>query len=159
MNKGLRSLETGRTSEAKYEERLIPQRLTTPNPERLGYVRYAFERGWSVEDIYERTRIDPWFLRQVRDGVAFEQELAGQALESITAEQMRRAKREGLSDTTLARLWQSQPLEVRARRKELGVRAVDVYKRQGVQTASGDFGETLDTGLRPEWPGAARRLG
>jgi carbamoyl-phosphate synthase large subunit len=135
LNKGLRSLETGRTSEAKYEERLIPQRLTTPNPERLGYVRYAFERGWSVEDIYERTRIDPWFLRQVRDGVAFEQELAGQALESITAEQMRRAKREGLSDTTLARLWQSQPLEVRARRKELGVRAV--FNR--VDTCAAEF--------------------
>src|ERR1019366_9379079 len=95
LNKGLRSLETGRTSEAKYEERLIPQRLTTPNPERLGYVRYAFERGWSVEDIYERTRIDPWFLRQVRDGVAFEQELAGQALESITTGEMRRGQHAG----------------------------------------------------------------
>ena len=135
LNKGLRSLETGRSTEAKYEERLIPQRLTTPNPERLGYIRFAFERGWSVEDIYERTQIDPWFLRQVRDGVAFEQELAGRALESVTAGEMRLAKRDGLSDTMLARLWKSQPLEVRARRKELGVRAV--FNR--VDTCAAEF--------------------
>ena len=136
LNKGLRSLETGQTSEAKYEERLIPQRLTTPNPERLGYIRYAFERGWSVEDIYERTRIDPWFLRQVRDGVAFEQELAGQR----AGERHARSRCGGPSAKGCrTRRWRgcgrASRWTVRARRKELGVRAV--FNR--VDTCAAEF--------------------
>ena len=135
LNKGIRGLETGKSSDVKYEERLLPQRLTTPNPERLGYVHFAFEKGWTIEDVFERTQIDPWFLRQIRDGVEYEKTLAGKSLEKVTVEEMRRAKREGLSDTALSRLWKTDPLAVRARRKALGVRAV--FNR--VDTCAAEF--------------------
>jgi carbamoyl-phosphate synthase large subunit len=135
LNKGIRGLETGKSSDVKYEERLLPQRLTTPNPERLGYVRFAFEKGWTIEEVFERTKIDPWFLRQIREGVEFEKTLAGKSLERVTVEEMRRAKRDGLSDTSLGRLWKSDPLAVRARRKALGVCAV--FNR--VDTCAAEF--------------------
>ncbi|MBI5281901.1 MAG: carbamoyl-phosphate synthase large subunit [Candidatus Solibacter usitatus] len=136
LNKGMRSLETGKaTSATTYDERLIPQRLITPNPDRLGYIRFAFEQGYSVEDIFDMTKIDPWFLKQVRDGVLYEQELDGKSLESLTAVEMRRAKREGLSDNRLGRLLNANPLAVRDRRKQLGVTAV--FNR--VDTCAAEF--------------------
>ena len=135
LQKGIRGLETGKSSEPKYEERLLPQRLTTPNPERLGYVFFAFEKGWTIEEVFERTQIDPWFLRQIRDGVEFEKTLAGKSLEKVTVDEMRRAKREGLSDVQLGRLWKTDQLSVRARRKALGVRAV--FNR--VDTCAAEF--------------------
>ena len=57
--------------------RLIPKRLITPNPDRLGYIRFAFERGYTVEQIHEMTAIDPWFLQQVCEVVELEQRLEG----------------------------------------------------------------------------------
>src|SRR3954449_4093915 len=62
LGKGIRSLETGKSSATEvYDERLLPQRLITPNPDRLNYIRFAFEKGMSVEDIHEMTKIDRWF--------------------------------------------------------------------------------------------------
>ena len=136
LNKGIRGLETGKSAAAtNYEDRLIDKSLITPNPERLGYVRYAFERGYSVEDVFELTQIDPWFLRQVRDGVLFEQALEKKTLATVSETEMRRAKREGLSDARLARLWSTDPLAVRSKRKEMGVRAV--FNR--VDTCAAEF--------------------
>src|SRR5580700_10641949 len=68
LSKGLRSLETGKavTSET-FDAELIRQRLITPNPDRLGYIRFALEQGWTVEQIHEITAIDSWFLKQLRD--------------------------------------------------------------------------------------------
>ena len=64
LGKGIRSLETGKAEGAtKFEESLITPRLTTPNPDRLGYIRFAFERGWTIEQVRELTMMDPWFLR------------------------------------------------------------------------------------------------
>src|SRR5881227_3664029 len=61
LGKGIRSLETGKSDGAtKFDESLITQRLTTPNPDRLGYVRFAFERGWTIEEVRELTSMDPW---------------------------------------------------------------------------------------------------
>src|SRR5215212_4945598 len=64
--KGIRSLETGKAfGSESFDAQLIPQKLITPNPERLGYIRFAFESGYSVEDVREMTAIDRWFLEQV----------------------------------------------------------------------------------------------
>ena len=136
LNKAMRGLETGKAgSPAVLREELITQKLITPNPERLGYIRFAFERGYTVEDVYEMTKIDPWFLRQIRDGVAYEKELEGKALDALPREEMKRAKRDGLSDTRLARLLNTEAAAVRARRKELGVTAV--FNR--VDTCAAEF--------------------
>ena len=93
------------------------------------------ERGYSNEEIHDITKIDPWFLRQLREMIDFETELAKESLATITPETMRKAKRDGLSDPQLARLWNTTPLEVRARRKEMEVTAV--FNR--VDTCAAEF--------------------
>ncbi|MGC8758649.1 MAG: carbamoyl-phosphate synthase large subunit [Bryobacteraceae bacterium] len=136
LNKGLRALETGKASSpAALREDLIAQKLITPNPERLSYIRFAFERGYTVEDVYDMTKIDRWFLRQIEEGVRFEQQLEGSSLASVTAAEMKQAKRDGLSDARLARLWNTTADAVRARRRELGVTAV--FNR--VDTCAAEF--------------------
>jgi carbamoyl-phosphate synthase large subunit len=126
LAKGMRSLETGRSSGSAvvYHDDLIEPRLITPNPDRLGYIRYAFERGYTEEQVHALTSVDPWFLRQVREAVDLETEASQVTLETATKENLYRYKRDGISDTRLARSWNVTPAEVRARRKELGVTAV-----------------------------------
>jgi len=136
LNKAMRGLETGKASSpAVLREELITQKLITPNPDRLSYIRFAFERGYTVEDVFEMTKIDPWFLRQIREGIEYEKELEGRVLETLPREELRRAKRDGLSDARLGRLLNADPLAVRARRKELGVAAV--FNR--VDTCAAEF--------------------
>jgi len=136
LSKGLRSLETGKavTSET-FDPALIRQRLITPNPERLGYIRFALEQGWTVEQIHEITSIDPWFLKQLREMADQERDLSGQSLTALSRDQILHAKREGLSDPRLGRLLGSDANTVRARRKELGVTAV--FNR--VDTCAAEF--------------------
>src|SRR5271155_4326136 len=125
LAKGIRSLEIGKAATAeKFEAHLIPQRLITPNPERLGYIRFAMEQGWTPEQVHEITSIDPWFLKQLREMADLERELSGQKLAALSRDQVFQAKREGLSDTRLGRLLGCDAGSVRARRKELGVTAV-----------------------------------
>src|SRR3979490_2066332 len=62
LGKGMRSLETGKADGATiFLEPLIEARLITPNPDRLGYIRFAFERGYTEEQVHELTSVDPWF--------------------------------------------------------------------------------------------------
>src|SRR5580700_9282072 len=106
LGKGMRSLETGKADGAtKFVEELIEPRLITPNPDRLGYIRYAFEKGYTEEQVHAFTAIDPWFLRHVREQVDLEKHMATLSLETVTRDQMLAAKRDGLSDSTLARGW------------------------------------------------------
>jgi carbamoyl-phosphate synthase large subunit len=136
LAKGMRSLETGKAASAEvFDEALIPQKLITATPERLGYVLFALRRGYSVEQIQEMTAIDPWFLQQIKETIGMEGELAGQSLDSVSLELFRGAKRDGFSDAYLARTWQTDALAVRRRRKELGIRAV--FNR--VDTCAAEF--------------------
>src|SRR5690349_16442944 len=75
LAKGIRSLETGKSATAipVYDEQAIAFHLTTPNPDRLPYVRFAMQRGYSNEEIHEITKIDPWFLRQIRETIDSEE--------------------------------------------------------------------------------------
>src|SRR6202050_706019 len=115
LGKGMRSLETGKADGAAlFLEHLIEARLITPNPDRLGYIRFAFEKGYTEGQVHELTSIDPWFLRQVREMVDLEEELAKGSLVAATREQLLMAKREGISDSFLARAWGVPQLEVRA---------------------------------------------
>ena len=134
--KAIRSLETGKKSGAEvYDPALIPKRLITPNPDRLNYLRYAFSTGLSVEDAWEMTRIDRWFLEQVKTVVDTQAELAGSSLETADEAALRQAKRYGLSDNRLARLWGVTETAVRKRRKELGI--LPAFKR--VDTCAAEF--------------------
>ncbi|MEP7355292.1 MAG: carbamoyl-phosphate synthase large subunit, partial [Acidobacteriota bacterium] len=137
LGKAMRSLETGRSSGAAvvYSDDLIKPRLITPNPDRLGYIRHAFERGYTEEQVHQLTNIDPWFVRQVHEMVELEQKMSGLSLGKATKQQFLEAKRDGISDTRLARGWKVDQLDVRARRKELGVAAV--FNR--VDTCAAEF--------------------
>ncbi len=136
LAKGIRSLETGKPAAAeKFDPDLIPKRLITPNPERLGYVRFAFEQGWTLEQIHEITAIDPWFLRQIREMVDLELELGKVSLDTVSREQLLTAKRDGISDTRLGLLWKTGSRAVRKKRCELGITAV--FNR--VDTCAAEF--------------------
>jgi carbamoyl-phosphate synthase large subunit len=136
LAKGLRSLETGKAASAEvYDRDLIPGKLITPNPDRLSYLRFAFECGYSLEEVHEWTAIDPWFLEQVRQAAQFERELQGETFETVSREKLRQAKRYGVADRRLAALWKTDPIAVRNRRKELGLRAV--FNR--VDTCAAEF--------------------
>src|SRR3989454_7739718 len=134
--KGIRSLETGKAfgSEA-FDRELIPQKLITPTPDRLGYIRFAFQSGYTVEQIHDRTAIDPWFLEQIREVVEFEIGLKRVTPATVSREQLETAKRYGISDAQIARTWKVSELSVRARRKELGISAV--FNR--VDTCAAEF--------------------
>jgi len=136
LSKGLRSLETGRAfGSEKLEKSLIDQKLITPTPDRLNYIRFAMANGYSVEQIHELTSIDPWFLEQVKEVVDFEASLAPGDWSAVPAETFRRAKRYGISDVQLAKTWGADEIAVRNRRKALGVRAV--FSR--VDTCAAEF--------------------
>ena len=136
LGKGIRSLETGRKfGTESFDPELIPQKLITPTPDRLSYLRFAFAQGYTVEQIHEMTAIDPWFLEQLRQIVAFEQSLNGGSLDAADRQLLLEAKRLGVSDVQLASSWKSTEISVRNRRKELGVRAI--FNR--VDTCSAEF--------------------
>ena len=134
--KGMRSMETGKAfGSEQMDSQLIPKKLITPTPDRLNYVRFALESGYSVERIHEMTSIDPWFLTQMREVIEFDAGLKQQTLESASPETLRRAKRYGIADIQLARHWGATELAVRERRKALGVQAV--FNR--VDTCAAEF--------------------
>jgi carbamoyl-phosphate synthase large subunit len=136
MMKAVRSLETGKKATADdIEPRRLTQRLVTPHPERLSYVRYAFERNMTVREVSRLTGMDPWFLSQMKQITDEIKSVAGLKMDEISAEDLRRAKRMGISDERLAFGWGVTPAEVRALRKQLNV--MPVYKM--VDTCAGEF--------------------
>ncbi len=134
--KAIRSLETGKKAGSDvYDPDLITKRLLTASPERLSYVRYAMAQGWSVRDIHELTNIDPWFLEQLKTVVDFQRKIEGETIETVSSETLLEAKRMGLSDNRLARLWNTDEDTVRIKRKQAGIQAI--FKR--VDTCAAEF--------------------
>src|SRR3954470_8349276 len=136
--KGVRSLETGRRLDTEHiEPKIVTKRLVTPHPERLQYLRYALQHGWSVQHIAKVTGIDPWFLYQLKD-IAEEQERLAERGEDLSAEEFRDAKRMGFSDARLGEVWRiptGGAEHVRQLRKKIGLGPV--YKR--VDTCAAEF--------------------
>jgi carbamoyl-phosphate synthase large subunit len=140
MMKAVRSLETGKKATADdIEPRRLTQRLVTPHPERLSYIRYAFERGMTVREVARMTSMDPWFLYQIKQITDEIKAVGSMPMAEVTAEQLRTAKRMGISDERLAAVWGFKGAEgaaaVRALRKKLNV--MPVYKM--VDTCAGEF--------------------
>ncbi len=136
LGKGMRSLETGKASGTQVlNPDLIAKRLITPNPERLDYIRFAFAEGYTVEQVFEMTSIDRWFLQQVAEVVTAEKALKGRQLGSFTTKEFRKLKRDGLGDRQIADAIGAEPLEVREARKRAGVQAV--FNR--VDTCAAEF--------------------
>ncbi len=92
--KGVRALDTGkRIGSEKIEPKILTQRLVTPHPERLSYIRYALRQGHTVKNLAKMTSIDPWFLYQLKEINDMQLELEKHPMESIPAEVLRDAKR------------------------------------------------------------------
>ena len=142
FQKALRGLETGYkgmdprvplTHEDPKE--ILRKSLQVPTPERVLYVADAFRHGWSLQQIFDHSAIDPWFLAQIEDLVRSEQALAGKALKDLDAAWLRRLKRKGFSDGRLAQLFGETESAVRAARHAFAIRPV--YKR--VDTCAAEF--------------------
>jgi carbamoyl-phosphate synthase large subunit len=114
----------------------VTKKLATPNAERLWYLRYALKAGMSVEEVAARSKVDPWFLRAVRELVDLEDELrALGSVDKATPETMLAAKQAGFLDRQLANLWDCPEAEVRRVRTGFGIRAV--FK--SVDTCAAEF--------------------
>ena len=113
----------------------IAEKLRFPNWERLWYLAEAFRRGMSFSRIKDLTFFDPWFLEQISRLISAEKWMEGRPLETLCAEDLRTAKREGFSDGRIAALTGGEPGEVREKRIRDGVRAV--FKK--VDTCGAEF--------------------
>src|SRR3978361_2265277 len=112
--KGIRSLETGKKFGSEtFDVNLIPQKLITPTPDRLSYLRFALRSGYTTAQIHEMTAIDPWFLEPLRQMVEFEQSMEGGSLAGADYAGLMRAKRLGISDVQIADAWKSSEIAVR----------------------------------------------
>ncbi len=106
LMKGVRSLDTGKRASAEdIEPRRLMQRLVTPHPERLMYLRYALREGHTVKELTRVTAIDPWFLQQMKDISDMQKEIEKHPIDSVPPQLIREAKRMGISDARLADLW------------------------------------------------------
>ncbi len=139
LQKALRGLETGHTGlDSKEEHRAysdeeLEHHIASPNASRIFSVKSAIQRGWSLEKIYQRSGIDPWFLAQMAEIVKFEQELS--ASPNPDLQTLRRAKELGFSDAQLAALLGRSEDEIRAWRKSEGI--VATFKQ--VDTCAAEF--------------------
>src|SRR5271154_5855727 len=140
LQKGIRALDTGkRVGSEKIEPKILTQRLVTPHPERLSYIRYALRQGHTVKQLAKMTSIDPWFLYQLKEINDMQLELEKHPMESIPTSVLRDAKRMGFSDGRLAGTWRLSGKggqdKVRHQRRKHGLKPV--YKR--VDTCAAEF--------------------
>jgi carbamoyl-phosphate synthase large subunit len=135
LQKAVRSLEadTYGLEEVQADAKELRAKLKVPVPERLWSVAQALREGISVEEIYEQTKIDPWFLHNVRQIVEFEERI--RAAGSLEGDTLREAKEYGFSDVRLGELTGVSEGDIRSLRKEHELRAV--YKM--VDTCAAEF--------------------
>jgi carbamoyl-phosphate synthase large subunit len=137
FQKALRGLEIGvdGLNQRTRDRETLEIELGEPGPERIWYVGDAFENGFTLDEVHRLTRIDPWFLDQIREIVELEMKLDDENLSQIDKDQLLELKRKGFSDRRLAYLFNTTEQEVRAKRHKLGIRPV--YKR--VDTCAAEF--------------------
>jgi carbamoyl-phosphate synthase large subunit len=142
MQKALRGLEIGVSGldpafgwDNDESVQAMRHELANPGPRRLWCVADAFRSGMSMEDVFQVSKIDPWFLAQIEDLVWEEARLSEIALSDLDRDGMWRLKRKGFSDKRLANLLDVSEKELRERRLKLEVRPV--FKR--VDTCAGEF--------------------
>jgi carbamoyl-phosphate synthase large subunit len=143
LQKALRGLEIGKTGlnptglDISTEDGLatLKRELREPRPDRVFHLADAFRAGLSLEEVFNLSRVDPWFLAAFEDIVLTEGEVAAQGVTALDAPRLRELKRLGFSDARLAELLGSDEAAVRHLRHTLGVRPV--YKR--VDSCAAEF--------------------
>ena len=144
FQKALRGLEVGvdGMNEKTQDREVLEKELGEPGPERIWYVGDAFAMGLSVDEVFDLTKIDKWFLVQIEQIVKIELELdqlavekGDAALAALDAATLHTLKQKGFSDRRLAKLLKTTEKAVREARRALKVRPV--YKR--VDTCAAEF--------------------
>ncbi|NKC00170.1 MAG: carbamoyl-phosphate synthase large subunit [Pseudomonadales bacterium] len=145
LQKALRGLETGMVgfdsvldTESANWLATLKRELATPGSLRLWYVADGFRQGFSLEELFDLTSIDPWFLAEIEDLLHTETNLENQAAEAIDKAGWYALKRKGFSDARLGQLLASDEQQIRSLRQALGVRPV--YRR--VDTCAAEFPAT-----------------
>ena len=132
FQKALRSLETGAWGfgggklggDDLPSEETINGKLVRPNAERVYYIRYALKAGYSLEKLFELTKIDPWFLHQLKQISDLEDELKQQNLDTVEKDLLKTAKEYGFSDRQLGGLFGCDWKAVNTKRKSVGINTV-----------------------------------
>jgi carbamoyl-phosphate synthase large subunit len=144
FQKALRGLEVGvdGMNEKTQDREILEKELGSPGPERIWYVGDAFASGWSLDEVYNITKIDKWFLVQIQEIINIELEIdkhtvisGADALKHISTQELFKLKQKGFSDRRLAKLLKTTDKAVREARRAKGVRPV--YKR--VDTCAAEF--------------------
>jgi len=137
FQKALRGLEVGVNGldPLTTDVDVIAKELGEPRSERIWYVGDAFRMGMSAEEVFNISKIDPWFLAQIEDLIKQEKALSGKHIADLDKEALYQLKRAGFSDKRLATLLDTDQHAVRAYRQALNVRPV--YKR--VDTCAAEF--------------------
>ena len=137
FQKALRGLETGidGLTERSTDRDEILDEIGNAGPERILFLADAFRIGMGLEEVFEETAVDPWFLAQIEELIQIEQQLKARTLDSLSEAEWRHIKRKGFSDRRLAKLMGTNQHAVRECRHALGVRPV--YKR--VDTCAAEF--------------------
>jgi carbamoyl-phosphate synthase large subunit len=140
LQKAIRGLETGRdgldpifNEEDEFET--LKQRISIPSPDRLWFVADGFREGLTIDEVFEFSKIDPWFLVQIKDLVDEEKSLKKLSLSDLGFQELYDLKRKGFSDARIAHLLECSEEEIRDLRKSLNVRPV--FKR--VDTCAAEF--------------------
>ena len=144
LQKALRGLEieVDGLSEKSIDKDEIIKELREPGPERLWYLSDAFRIGLSIEEIFQHSKIDPWFLYQIKDLIETEEKIKETNLKSFSAEKLFNIKRKGFSDSRIAKLINKKTKDIRSLRYKHKIHPV--YKR--VDTCAAEF-ETTTTYL------------
>ena len=141
FQKALRGLETGidglseRTGCKEEDRDEILDEIGNAGPERILFVGDAFRLGMTLDEVFEETAIDPWFLAQIEELITIEKQVAARDLAGLSEAEFRYLKKKGFSDRRLAKLLRTHQHAVRERRHALNVRPV--YKR--VDTCAAEF--------------------
>ncbi|AHE67835.1 carbamoyl-phosphate synthase, large, subunit [Legionella oakridgensis ATCC 33761 = DSM 21215] len=139
LQKAIRGLEIGRSGLhplfKQGDMAVLRGHLREPTPDRLWYIADAFRCGLSVDEIYQESKIDPWFLAQIHELVLLEKMVHGRSIHELDRAMLQRLKRQGFADEFLANLLHCSEEDVRARRLQLEV--IPVYKR--IDSCAGEF--------------------
>lgn len=140
LQKAIRSLEIdryglGADNRDEIEEDKLHQKLSLPNQDRVFYIKYAIEKEMSLDEINEITKIDKWFLNNIREIYLKEKEISKETIKTISDELLKEAKQYGFSDIQLACLLKCDEKSVREKRKKLDI--IPTFKT--VDTCAAEF--------------------
>ncbi|MBI4743267.1 MAG: carbamoyl-phosphate synthase large subunit [Actinobacteria bacterium] len=140
LQKAIRSLEIdryglGADGRDEIEDDKLYQKLSSPNQDRVFYIKYAIEKGISLDEINEITKIDKWFLNNIKEIYLKEKEISKETIRTISDEMLKKAKQYGFSDIQLAHLLNCDEHSVRERREKSNI--IPTFKT--VDTCAAEF--------------------